>query len=267
MPITLAEFTDTPNHHGHEWTITDEIELARLVALLVLGHHTHVSKVISELSDQPVPSHDAMLVKAIDQLSEPETDPLRWHRDGWVFQMISWIAASLTITSQVAAIRAPHARPADKGQDGLIVYLSPGADAVHQVVVCEDKATERPRNTITSKVWPELVEYESGSRDAEIVSDLQIALGQAGHENIHDIIKSVHWDRHRCYRLGITALPEHNNQAARMDLFQGYNDKVSGDINRRCAEVILFEDIRAWMDEFCTYAIGHLNSMRECADV
>lgn len=267
MPVTLVEFVDEPECHGHEWHIADEDELARLVACLVLGQHVHVSRIIAALSERTALTHDEMIDNAINQLSTPATDSHRWNRDGWVFQMISWIAASLTINGDVAAIRAPHPRPADKGLDGIIVYLTASAENIQHVVICEDKATADPRNTITSKVWPEFKDFETGRRDAEIVSDVQIALGVSGYENAHELVESVHWNKRRHYRLSITAFPKHDNPEQRRLLFQGYSDKVTGDIERRGAELILFQDVRGWMDGLCLCVVEHLRAMREVNDV
>lgn len=87
---------------------------------------------------------------------KPDEKP--WHRDGWMFQAISWIAAH---NDGGIAIRAPHLIKAHKGFDGLKLELS-DAGEVTAVVVFEDKATENPRATIRDDVRHSRAAAEKG---------------------------------------------------------------------------------------------------------
>ncbi len=105
---------------------------------------------------------------AIRQLTVAEgADP--WHRDGWIFQTISWIAAHRTEKGVV--VRAPHAIPAHKGFDGMQLRLDEAGKAVTAMVIFEDKATDDPRKTLRTKVWAGIRALEAGQRMPELVQE------------------------------------------------------------------------------------------------
>jgi hypothetical protein len=75
--------------------------------------------------------------KAAIKLLTLGKDEEPWHRDGWIFQTISWIAASQAPSGSLTC--APHIRRADKGFDGLQLQLSEDGKVVTAVIVFEDK--------------------------------------------------------------------------------------------------------------------------------
>ena len=122
--------------------------------------------------------------------------------------MISWVAAHLTCSATVL-IAPPQPRPADKGFDGLIVELRDdlvdGARTIQVdgVVICEDKATEDGRTTITKKVWPELLDFERGGRDAELQNEVT-ALLMRRTLDVLKTVENIHWKEVRRYRVSVT---------------------------------------------------------------
>jgi hypothetical protein len=268
MPLIVTPFHDDPLCFGHTWTIRDEDLLARIVASIALGLSDHAGDILARV---PSPSRPVLrerhLDRLITELGKPISEAVRWHRDGWVFQMISWISAQLAAAhhGKRLLIRAPQPRKADKGFDGFIVEL---ADPPC-VVVCEDKATVNPRATITGKVWPEIALIEQGDRDGELNSELStllLALGDAARSR--EITDAVLWSEHLRYRVAITVSPEQDGAEGRADLFNGYDTKAPGDCNpRRGAETIALPDLRPWMDAFCEKVVAVLNEHRTEANV
>jgi hypothetical protein len=105
---------------------------------------------------------------AIRMLTVPDgEDP--WHRDGWVFQCVSWIVAA---ESRVGPLRPPQMSHAEKGFDGLQLQLSSDSSRLVRVLVFEDKATENPRKTVRDKIWPELKALEAGDKDNALTAEL-----------------------------------------------------------------------------------------------
>jgi hypothetical protein len=268
MPLVVEPFDDDPLCFGHTWTIQDEDLLAKIVASIALGLSDHAGDILAGIQSTPRPVlRDRHLDRLIAELGIPASDAARWHRDGWVFQMISWISARLVAArhGKRLLIRAPQPRKADKGFDGFIIELADPACAV----VCEDKATVNARATSTGKVKPEIALIEQGDRDGELNSELStLLLALADATRSREIINAVLWGEHLRYRVAITVSPEHDGAGGRADLFNGYDTKAPGDCNpRRGAETIAFPDLRLWMDGFCEKVVAVLNEHRTAANV
>ena len=260
-PIQLEPFDHDPICFGFSWQIEDEDRLARVVAVLVLGYFQHAAQILQVLTTRdPVPPPE-MIDAAIAKLRRPVVDALRWHRDGWVFQMISWIAARLAEGGNVVA-SAPQPRMADKGLDGLIIRLTPTGDDLECIIVCEDKASEDARRTVRDQVWPELEEFETGRRDSEILSQASALLSGRPIPDIETLITRLFWDGRRHYRISVCVSEVHGSPEGRLRLFGGYDTKVPGPNNRRRAETVRIDALRDWMDRFCEAVIAQLEMVR-----
>ena len=260
MPLKSTSFNEHPLCFGFTWHIGDEAKLAQLVALLLAGHYRHVIKVLGSLPGVPPPTTEEAIDHLITAMGPPTTNDQRYQRDGWVFQMISWVAAQLLMNKDVAA-SIPHPRPSNKGFDGLLVELTAGGGTLVGVVVCEDKATENPRQTIRQLVWPEFSDCEAGHRDFELQSEITLALERYGAKNVDTLIQSIFWKGKLKYRIMITA-PKTDSSVARKQLFKNYRDIVGGKYKRRRAEILTLDDLRGWMDAFCKAVILKLEAVR-----
>lgn len=192
---------------------------------------------------------------------EEGADP--YHRDGWVFQVISWVAAHRLDAD--ALIRAPQMIKADKGLDGLIVEFD--SDDVARVVICEEKATDHARQKVKGAVWPEFADFETGARDNELVATVTALLERSGDTEPDKILADILWSDMRAYRVAVTVGEAHANDAGRKRLFKGYDTIVSGDVERRRAETFVLEDIRVWIDEIATKAVAVVEEAEDLADV
>jgi hypothetical protein len=251
MPIQFAVFDISPICTGHNWIELDEDRLASLVANLLLGRFRHVVSVINGNEVTAPATNNAALAAAIEAVAPPTSDALRYHRDGWIFQMISWIANQrLTNGNTLASI--PHSQPADKGFDSLLIRLTATTPQnIDVVVICEDKATENSRPTITGQVWPDFRICENGERDSELLAETTALLERSGLPNIDALIEDIHWDEKRAYKVSITVEGAEHDDDARRDLFEDYEEVVTGLVAKRSAATFVVDDIRAWMDQFC----------------
>jgi hypothetical protein len=119
--IEVAKFEKVDGHpKGAVWSIPDEEALARSIAQIALGQWHHVAAFIASGDDWVDPPVDYAIDGAIKMLRVPpgSEDWLIWHRDGWLFQAISWIAA---VETGRGPTRPPHMIHADKGLDGPYV--------------------------------------------------------------------------------------------------------------------------------------------------
>lgn len=246
MSITLTPFTEEDCYFGNTWEIANEAELARQIAVIALGYSHHVQKILegTGVYNAGYPADGA--ASAIQLLTVSGDDPS--HRDGWLFQAMSWIAAIQANPSAKQA--APHMQHADKGFDGLQIEIDNDTGQVKCAVVFEDKATINPRRTITREdkgVWKEFRELEDGLRFSFFTAQVLAVIRSETSLIPDEAIKEVLWKEARRYRLSITVSETHSNDKGRNRLFKGYDVAVSGGVNRRRAETFYQDDIRAWL--------------------
>ncbi len=252
MTLNLVPIAHGTLCHGSRWSIADEDRLAEQVARVALGQYRHVAKILEGMGGEaPRTSKD----HADDAKRKMEVnangDP--WHRDGWIFQVLSWLAA-LQVQGSLAATASPHIFKAHKGFDGLQFELGSDHKSIVAVVIFEDKATTDPRSMIHDDVWPAIKGFEEGKRVGELTSELTSLL-EAQHSKFPDldldaVIDSVVWQDARRYRVSITTASTHASNADRERLFGGYDTMAAGDVVRRKAESMHFDDLRDWMSKF-----------------
>ena len=244
---------------GSDWSITDEDELAKLVARVALGQYRHVLKVLNETKCIAYIPTQCALDGAIKTLTA--SDPAKpWQRDGWLFQVISWIAANLQNPETLKS--PPHIIHADKGFDGLHLCLDTSKENVVSVVVCEEKATDGPRGKITSQVWPEFRSLEIGRRDNELVSETTTLLALNGHLDPDKAVHAILWKQARAYRVSITIGDKEYSEDGRNALFKGYKTTVPGkNVEKRKAETFYQSNLRKWMQRMAAKAIEAAREM------
>lgn len=245
--------------HGFRWEVRDELALAQLVAWLLEGYYQHAAQVLAQLDPtHPVasPTIKRQAIKLVTLPAGAGDEAVRWHRDGLVFQHISWLAAHGNAKGAIAA-SFPHFRAAHKGFDALLVPLKDRTTALEGIIVCEDKATTNPRKQITEKVWPEIETIEAGERDAELNGELTAILRMHGIQNLEQVIAAAHWLNQKTYRVSITISQSHEPAMARRKLFEGYDEHCAGaDVTRRRAETLCLNNLRDWMDQFCKKVVA-----------
>lgn len=264
MPLTLTPVTHGKLCHGSRWFIADENDLARMVGRLALGQSRHVAAILAHI-DKKAPGTRADTAEgAIKLLTVPSgADP--YHRDGWVFQAISWIAAHRNEAG--AVVRAPHNIVAHKGFDGMQLKLDAENERVTAVVIFEDKATTLQRKTVREDVWPGIRALENGERMPELIQEtggiLEAYQNRFPELDIDSAVETIIWEQARHYRVAITADAEHDKDPRREALFKGFDKVAPGDLARRQAETIFIPDLRKWMSQFAAKAIKHVEAWRD----
>ncbi|MES0041474.1 hypothetical protein [Mesorhizobium sp. M0091] len=262
MTLSLAPINHGELCHGWAWTIEDEDILAQRVGRVALGQYRHVARILTGAAiagPSTTTDHIAGATKflTVEKGKEP------WHRDGWLFQTISWIAAHQI--AQGTITRPPHALKAHKGFDGMQLEIGSDGKSIVAVVVFEDKATSDAKGTIQGKVWPGIVSLEAGERLAELTHEASAMLETQQHLNpdldIDAAIANILWKEARRYRVSVTVSATDTGEGARADLFKGFDVKAPGDVKRRRAETIHIPDLRIWMEVFAQRTIQHLNAV------
>lgn len=255
MPIALAPFGADPLWDGCTWSVPGEDELASWIAWVAVGQSHHVARILHAASSSaPVATHQEAKSEAIALLTQKGKDPS--HRDGWMFQIMSWLAAHKKAPDGLIAL--PHMIHADKGLDGLEILID-SAGIVLATIIFEDKATINPRDTIREEVWPEFARFELGEGVARMTQQAAAILTAANHPDPSDAISKVVWKTSRRYRISITA--DKSTLDSRKRLFKGYELTVPGGNERRRAEVFEIADMRQWMNQLATKAIAKVKAM------
>ncbi|MBV7553083.1 hypothetical protein KW841_12085 [Pseudomonas sp. PDM28] len=256
MPISLEYYDHPTLCHGQVWTITDENLLAEQIARVALGQSRHVQKIIAGTNVGTPASRASAAQGAIGLLTVPSgEDP--WHRDGWIFQVISWIAAQKADPG--ALIRPPQMIHALKGFDGLRLELNDGE--VVAATIFEDKATDDARKTVRDLVWPEFKLLDQGDRENVLVAEV-VALLETNREVDPDLaIENIIWKNVRHYRVSITVGKYHSTSTGRVKVFKGYDKVIEGKVSKRGGEIFYVEHLRPWMSSLAEKSIAHIKIM------
>lgn len=258
MPIKIASFPTLANHDwdGCEWTVLDEDSLAKWIAWVAVGQSYHVAQILHSVGAGPLATNDDAIREAVELLTQSGASPD--HRDGWMFQVMSWLATNCRTPGALTA--PPHMIHAQKGLDGLEIILDPTGNVV-AAVITEDKATINPRRTVLEKVWPEIKEFEAGAGVSRMTQAATGILLAAQHPNASDAVKKIVWKNARRYRVTITTTS--NSDASRKSLFKGYATVAPGGNERRRGEIFLKKDMRDWMKALAAAAIIHAQAMTQ----
>ena len=244
------------------FVVVDQNVLAQWVAQLLLGNSLHISRVIEGLDSKAVNQKD----KAIDSIINRLNTCGVYKRDGWLFQMISWIALNINLHnlhgSGKVFMNAPHTAPAQHGIDGFSLVID-DKKQIKYIVLCEDKCSEDARAIITSQIYPEFEEFEEGKYDNRVLAEVSsIIRGEDGGvllQNIQDdIVNNKYW----MYRIGVTRKDEHDSKDGRKKLFKDYDKKVKGIVSRRDAATVNLTDVRTWMEDFSQMVIKELKTKK-----
>jgi hypothetical protein len=257
--IRLVECIHDPLCGGYRWHIQNEGALADLIAWTIQGHYQHAERILCSIPVTPISQRKSVKEQAVGLLTlEPNTKKNHWsrhHRDGHVFQHIAWIAAVIESPGRVATLM-PHPRQADRGFDSLLIPLTTENAANSGVFICEEKATEKQRDTIREEVWPSIASLEAGERDQELNAHVMAILREYQVQNIDQVVADIHWLDHKAYRVSITITANQDSEARRRALFNGYDEHAKGAVNRRRAETIVLPNLRDWMDQFCDRVVA-----------
>lgn len=259
MPVQLTPIVYKSLVHGYTWKVSDENRLAELIAHVALGQARHVSKILLNVGAAALPTSMDEAWSAAEQMLTVPVGADPWHRDGWMFQVMSWLSALKAGTDSL--INTPQMIFAQKGFDGVQLDFDP-AGAISAVVIFEDKATDNPRKTIHDEVWPEFEEYERGGDANVLVAEVIGLLEKRQGIDVDDVVRRVIWKDARHFRVSITVGDSHATDAGRGRLFKDYDKKIPGDVKRRRGETFYVDDLRAWMDRIASKGLAHIAALR-----
>lgn len=261
-PLQIIPMDCSPLVIDNGYQVVNPDVLVQWVAQLLLGNSLHIARVIEGLVSHPV----SLRNKAIDNIIEKLNDVGVYKRDGWLFQMISWIALKINLHQLYGSgnvfMNAPHTAPAQHGIDGFALVIDE-KKMIKYIVLCEDKCSENARNIIISQIFPEFRDFEDGEYDNRVLAEISsIIRGEDGGvllQNIQDdIVNNKYW----MYRIGVTRQDCEDGKTGREALYKGYDNVVKGGVERRYAGSVNLADVRKWMEDFSKKVIKELESKK-----
>lgn len=227
----------------------DEDQLATLVALVLIGRAKHAESVLAGTQRAVAPVPDALKEQLRRQLQTPPGPPT-YHRDGLLFEIISWIAARIAAAPN-EVISAPHLRSTQQGLDTIKIGFDPEARNVTRIVVYEQKCTEHPRAQFRDEVIPSFHEWKSHARDNQLVQAVttlveRFELSDDEHLRLYDRLIQVH---PLAFQAALTVTPTPFETARCVALFGGFT-AVTPDIADRLGDTLPLADIRGWFTTF-----------------
>jgi hypothetical protein len=240
-----------------EFDITDIDSLAKTIALVLIQEYDMARNLMT--GNTSLANAAQLEQDDIEDIIQRRLHPtVVYHRDGFLFQLMMWLAAHLDLQDG-DLLALPHSQGSAKGQDSIIVHRS--TDAVVALTICEDKATENPRNMVRDEVWPEIEEYEQGGRRDELRSNIIATLGTGGipSAEAQNLVRGISWVGKRRYRVRVTVEPNQRTS----NLFKGFEEIVNGDNEMRRGETTILPSMRNWMTTLAGKVENELRSFAQ----
>lgn len=274
MPLNFTQNSHPPSCVLTTWTVDGPEALAQALAWLYLRKDRHVGRVIQALEPGRASLPGRIVQNAIDALSirlddiaeglaskddetrkkaEGTRDTRTEHRDGLLFQHVSWIAAYMRLPHAKAT--PPHVRQADKGFDGVLLELEPDKAGLARIVLCEDKASISPRGLVTNSIWPEIKLIQADKKDREILAALTAILETMPEVDQEAVINATTWHRARQFRVALTAGADQLKDGSYQHLFAGFEGAAGGPLESRMAEVMPMAQVRPYLEELAARVI------------
>lgn len=264
MPISLKAVL-TEECSFQQWSITpdNKVKLVEIVSYLYLRQEENAQRVIGALEPSRRTPKGRVAENIVAKLTAPDPEDIKLlqtgtdaqkksaqyridtaiaHRDGLLFQHISWVVAKLAFPN--GYMTAPHVRQADKGFDGFIIELDAEGGGIERIVLCEDKASVAPRGLITSKVWPEIISILAGDRDDEIMADLVTLLKSVPAIDAEAAVDQMFWEGARQFRVAVATGEDQHKKGEFLHIVDGFGAAAGGTQAARTAGVLVFNDVR-----------------------
>lgn len=281
MPILLQPASSTECRFS-EWSIIakDRKRLVAILAFLYLRQEENAQRVINSLEPKWRASKGKVAQNVIRKLTAPnpkdvelvqsgteaEKDAAKKriatsivHRDGLLFQHISWIEARKSIPS--GYMTAPHVRQADKGFDGFIIELDEPKSEIKRIVICEDKASATPRKLVSSSVWPEIETILRGDRDDEILADLVTLLKGVPNIDAEAAVDEVFWEGARHFRVAVATGENRRKSGSFLHIVSGFEKVAGGSPESRVAGILPFDDVRKGLAQLADEVVAKVKEL------
>lgn len=248
-PISVhVDRTNLFDFVSHRLEIIDEDLLAKILCEVALGKSIHAAEIIAGKTHAQEKSIRIQAAQSARKLFDLQANGAAHHRDGWMMQIISWVASQEIYRG--ALQQAPHIRHAHKGLDGICIALNADKTGVDFCVISEDKATTNAQSTFRHKVIPEFEQIEQGTETSLLTESISSLLLRAPIADRDSAVETILWDGQLRFRAMLTIVdPDQEKPAGRIKLFKGFKTSIPGQNDRRIAATFHHPEIRTWFSE------------------
>ncbi len=267
--LVVEQVAVDANCVGNRWTTANLDLLARIIAIIAMGQAAHAARIINGLLPaEPAVDHEALRANAKRHLTVSGTTAeqrqvRRYHRDGMIFEAISWAAARQQ-TAGKALLRDPHISATTQGLDGLMIEMDAAQAEVTRATIFEDKCSEHPDGTFRNKIMPAFKAHHKNARASDLVATAAALLEKAGLDgtNAAKAAACVLDKAYRAYRGSLAVTTADDSLKRRQDVFKTYAelDGISA-AQRVGAVLITSENLRDWFDDLANRAITYVDSL------
>jgi hypothetical protein len=249
MPLSVPNFPAAPECGGKQWSVLDDNALATVVALVLIGRAKHAESVLVGTQVNVAFVADALKEQLRQQLQTP-AGPLTWHRDGLLFEIISWVVARITGAPD-EVISTPHLKSTQQGLDTIKIGFDPVTRNITRVVIYEQKCTDHPRDEFRDNVLRSFHEWREHKRDNQLVQAVtslveRFNLTPVEHVALYDRLVQVH---PLAFQTALTVTPTPFGTPRCVALFTGYI-AVTPDVADRLGDTFPLPHIRNWFAAF-----------------
>lgn len=174
-PLQITPMDCSPLVIDNGYKVVDQTTLVQWVAQLLLGNSQHITRVIEGLDSNAVNMRNNAMDSIINRLNTCGV----YKRDGWLFQMIFWIALNINLHNQYGSgnvfMNAPHTAPAQRGINFSEVALGLDMTAYFNACVA---------NT-DNVIYVTLADVDAFKRAHPDVSEKELCYG-------HDILERIY---------------------------------------------------------------------------
>jgi hypothetical protein len=256
---------------GDRWEVQNSDQLAKLIAIIAMGQASHAAKIIREFKQAaPVIPHEDLVRAAKQELrvrggTEEQRKSSRWHRDGFIFEVISWIAARQD-TGPHTYLKAPHIKATTQGIDGLMIELDPKQKGITRATIFEDKCSENPRKKFRDEIMPAFQDHHKNNRAPELVDTAAALIEKSGLDESAAVkaAATVLDINYRRYRAALTVTSKNDSEDRRKALFKGYDKLAKIKASQRLgATFVVDNQLRDWFEALASRAIAFLDTFEE----
>lgn len=271
--LAIQSVVIDPNCIGIRVTAADTDRLARILVIIAMGQAFHAARIITQLKPSaPAINEDALRKNArasftISGTTEAQREVSQYHRDGLIFESISWIAARQQTPK--ALLRDPHLSSTTQGLDGLMLQLNDAGSTLVRATIFEDKCSEHPRQKFRDEILPAFKLHHQNQRASALVATAAALLDRAGLADASTISATAQVldKKHRAYRAGLATTTADDSVTRRQALFKDYDELKDIIADQRIGVVLVTsDDLRAWFEDLASRAVAYIDGLDNSAN-